>query len=114
LLVLGKVDRIDEDGRLELRHRHPDAILTSSITGEGLPDLTEAIEHEFAKRLRQVELLIPFSEGARLAELHEIAGDLVREDTADGVRVSARVPAPVAARFARFELPPAAAVANVA
>jgi GTPase len=114
LLVLGKVDQIDEDGRGELRHRHPDAIMTSAVTGEGLSDLTEAIEHEFAKWLRLVELLIPFSEGARLAELHEIAGDLVRLDTADGVRVTARLPAPVAARFARFELPPHALVANVA
>jgi GTP-binding protein HflX len=114
LLVLGKVDQVDEDGRAELRHRHPDAIMTSAVTGEGLSDLTDAIEHEFAKRLRLVELLIPFSEGARLAELHEIAGDLVRLDTADGVRVTARLPAPVAARFARFELPPPALVANVA
>jgi GTPase len=114
LLVLGKVDQVDQDGRAELRHRHPDAIMTSAVTGEGLSDLTDAIEHEFAKRLRLVELLIPFSEGARLAELHEIAGDLVRLDTADGVRVTARLPAPVAARFARFELPPQALVANVA
>jgi GTP-binding protein HflX len=114
LLVLGKADRVDEDGRLELRHRHPDAILTSALTGEGLTDLTDAIEREFAKRLRAVELLIPFSEGARLAELHEIAGDLVREDTAEGVRVTARLPAPVAHRYARFQVPAPALIANVA
>jgi GTPase len=114
LLVLGKADRVDEDGRLELRHRHPDAILISALTGEGLTDLTDAIEREFAKRLRVVELLIPFSEGARLAELHQIAGDLVREDTAEGVRVTARLPAPVADRYARFQVPASAMVANVA
>jgi GTP-binding protein HflX len=114
LLVLGKLDLVDADGRAELRHRHPEAIMTSALTGEGLTDLTDAIEHEFAKRLRCVELLIPFSDGARLAELHAIAGDLVREDTADGVRVTARLPAPVAARFARFELEPPAVIANVA
>jgi GTP-binding protein HflX len=114
LLVLGKVDCLDEAGRAELRHRHADAIQVSSITGEGLHELSEAIEHEFARRLRAVELLIPYSEGARLAELHEIAGDLVREDTPDGVRVSARLPVPVADRFARFALPESAAVARVA
>jgi GTP-binding protein HflX len=114
LLVLGKVDCLDEDGRAELRHRHADAIQVSSITGEGLHELSEAIEHEFARRLRAVELLIPYSDGARLAELHEIAGDLVREDTPDGVRVSARLPVPVADRFARFALPEPAAVARVA
>lgn len=114
LLVLGKVDCLDEDGRAELRHRHGDAIQVSSITGEGLHELSEAVEHEFARRLRAVELLIPYSDGARLAELHKIAGDLVREDTPDGVRVSARLPVPVADRFARFALPEPAAVARVA
>jgi len=102
LLVLGKIDRIDADARAQLRHRHPGAILLSSVSGEGLNDLTDAIEQEFARRLRSMELLIPFSEGGRLAELHTLAGDLVREDTADGVRVSVRLPAAVAERFSPF------------
>ncbi len=45
---------------------------------------------------------VPYAEGGRLAELHEIAGDLERTDTPDGVRVRARVSATVAERFARF------------
>ena len=114
LLVMGKIDRLDEEGRAELRHRHPDAIQISSLTGEGLPELTEAIEQEFARRLQAVELLIPYSEGARLAELHALAGDLVREDTPEGVRVSVRLPPPVAERFAQFAIPDPAPVARVA
>ena len=102
MLVIGKIDCLDEPGRAELRHRHADALLISALTGEGLPELAEAIEREFASRLRAVELLIPYSDGARLAELHAIAGDLVREDTPDGVRVSARLPPAVADRFASF------------
>ncbi len=62
----------------------------------------ESIEDEFARTLRDVELLIPYEEGNRLAELHELSGDLEREETADGVRVRARLPASVAARYARF------------
>ncbi len=114
MLVLGKIDCLDEHGRAELRHRHPNALLISSLTGEGLEQLSEAVEHEFSRRLRTVELLIPYSDGSRLAELHAIAGDLVREDTSDGVRVSARLPAPVADRFAQFVVRPPAAVARVA
>jgi GTP-binding protein HflX len=49
-------------------------------------------------------LLVPYEEGGRLAELHELAGDLKREDTPDGVRISVRLPASVAARFSRFAL----------
>jgi GTP-binding protein HflX len=103
-LVLGKVDRIDGDARRELRNRHPNAVLVSALSGEGLPELVERVEDEFAKRLREVELLIPFDEGGRLAQLHEIAGDLKREDTAHGVRVTVRLPGPIAERFAPFAL----------
>jgi GTP-binding protein HflX len=87
---------------MELSYRHPDAVLVSALSGEGVGSLTERIEEEFARTLQPVELLIPYEEGARLAELHEIAGDLEREEVADGVRVAARLPATVAARYSSF------------
>ena len=77
-------------------------MLVSAATGEGIEALTERIEHEFERRLADVHLLVPYEEGARLAELHELAGDLEREDTAEGVRVHVRLPPAVAARFAAF------------
>ncbi len=104
LLVLNKIDVLDEEGRREMGFRHPDAIQVSAQTGEGLDELRTAIAEAFASRLRPIELLLPFAEGGRLAELHEVAGDLRREDTPEGVRVSALVPADVAARFERFAL----------
>jgi len=105
LLVLNKADRIDDERREELRFRHPDGILVSALTGEGLADLGEAIERAFRETLRTVDLLLPFAEGGRLAELHDVAGDgLDRTDTAEGVRVRGRVPATVAERFARFDV----------
>ena len=104
LLVLAKADRIDDERRGELAHRHPEALLISAVTGEGIPALIDRVEVEFARRLFDVELLVPYDEGGRLAELHELAGDLEREDTPDGVRVSARLPASVAARYAPFAL----------
>jgi GTPase len=104
ILVLAKADRIDEERRAELQRRHPRAVLVSAVTGEGIEALTQRIEEEFARTLLDVELLIPYDAGARLAELHAIAGDLEREDTPDGVRVMARLPAPVAARFQAYAL----------
>ncbi len=89
---------------MELEHRHPGAVLISALTGEGIPDLVERVEDEFARTLQEVELLIPFDEGSRVAELHEIAGDLEREETPEGVRVSVRLPPSVAARYSRFML----------
>jgi GTP-binding protein HflX len=104
VLVLGKIDLIDDERRAVLARRHPDAVLVSAVTGDGLEALTQRVEDEFARTLVDVELLLPYSEGGRLAELHELAGDLRREDTPDGVRVSVRLPAGVAARFQRFAL----------
>jgi GTP-binding protein HflX len=102
--VIGKIDLVGGEGCAELRRRHPGASLVSAVSGEGIVALTERIEQEFARRLVATELLIPFHEGARLAELHSIAGDLIREDTSEGVRVSVRLPAAVAQRFARFAI----------
>jgi GTPase len=77
-------------------------VLVSASTGEGLDELGECIERELAHMLRRVELLVPYADGGSLAELHELAGEVTREDTADGVRVQALVPARLAERFARF------------
>jgi GTP-binding protein HflX len=104
LLVVNKVDQLDAQQREELRHRHPDGVQVSALTGEGIDDLSVAIEQAFARTLQSVELLLPYSEGGRLAELHDVAGDLHREDTAEGVHVVARLPAAVAERYQRFSV----------
>jgi GTPase len=105
LLVFNKIDLLDQDERDELRFNHPDGVFVSGETGEGLDMLTERIEGALSHTLRPLELLVPYADGGSLAELHELAGDLTREDTAEGVRVKARVPARVAERFERFAVP---------
>ena len=101
--VLNKVDLLDDEERTRVRNGNRDAVLVSASTGEGIEELRERIEEEFLRSLRSVDLLVPYADGARLAELHEIAGELLqREDTADGVRVSVMLPAAVAARFERY------------
>src|SRR4051794_35122653 len=102
LLVLNKADALDEERRRELTFRHPDGVLVSAVTGEGVDALEERIVAEFEKRLVDLELLVPFNEGGVLSELHSLAGDLDREDTPDGVRVDIRLPPPVAARYERY------------
>jgi len=102
LLVGNKADRLDAEQRRDFLLRHPDATLVSALDGEGLDLLGERIEETFRRSLQTVELLLPYREGGRLAELHELAGDLQREDTPEGVRVHALLPARVAERYARF------------
>jgi GTP-binding protein HflX len=104
LLVLNKSDALDDDRRTELAFTHPDGMIISAATGEGIEALGDRIEEEFRRTLRSVDLLLPYSDGARLAELHDVAGDLERTDTPDGVRIHARLPATLAERYARFSV----------
>jgi GTP-binding protein HflX len=100
VLVLNKIDRLDETERRELALRHRDAVLVSAEKGEGIEGLRRRIAETIRERLTEIELLVPFEHGDRLSELHEVAGDLEREDRAEGVRVRALVPPGVAERYA--------------
>ncbi len=102
LLILNKIDLLDVQARDELCLRYPGAMFVSGVTGEGLVELNARFEAELEHMLCPVELLVPYADGGSLAELHELAGDLTRKDTPDGVRVRALVPKRTAERFARF------------
>jgi GTP-binding protein HflX len=104
LLALNKVDLLDETRRRQLSFRYPRAVQISAARGEGLEELSEAIEARFLAALRPMELLVPYEEGGRLSELHDLAGEMEREDTPEGAHIRARVPAGVVARFERFSV----------
>jgi GTP-binding protein HflX len=99
LLVLNKADLLDEAQRHEVTISHPEAILVSAADGEGLGELRERVEEAFTETFAEVELLVPYSEGGRLHELHEVAGDLERTEREDGVLVHAKVPVAELHRF---------------
>jgi GTP-binding protein HflX len=99
LLVFNKVDLLSEEERQETELDHPEAVAISAQEGEGLEALRERIEAAFEETLAEVELLIPYSEGGRLHELHEVAGDLERTEREDGVLVHAKVPIAEMHRF---------------
>ncbi len=92
VMVLNKIDLLDSDARAEARITWPRAIQVSAVTGEGLEDLKAGLERTFEATMAPVELLVPYSEGARLHELHELAGRISREDRPEGVRIRARLP----------------------
>jgi len=99
LLVLNKADLLDPGEADEVRLQHGDAILVSALAGEGLGELRGWIEGAFEDTLAEVELLIPYSQGARLHELHELVGELDRTERDDGVLVRAKVPIAELHRF---------------
>src|SRR5262249_33419660 len=91
-LVLNKVDAIDPLRRRP-SNRFPDALLVSARTGEGLDELRERVAGRFGERFEAVRLLIPFDEGAKLAELYALGTPVdERHDREEGVYVRARLP----------------------
>jgi GTPase len=102
-LVLNKVDVLDPLARRRLRNAFPRALQVSAETGEGLDGLKERIAELFSDRFEDVRLLVPYSEGRALAELYALGAPIAeRRDTAEGVRVRARLPRREIARLARF------------
>jgi len=102
LLVFNKLDLLEPEERSRILVGRRDAVGISAATGEGLDELRERVAAEFERTLEALDLLIPYREGARLSELHELAGDLEREERSDGVLVHARVPSALAHRFREF------------
>jgi GTP-binding protein HflX len=102
-LVLNKIDAIDALHRRRVANRFPDALHVSAQTGEGLDALRSRIAERFEHRFAEVELLVPYSEGKKLAELYALGPPIrSRSDREDGVLIRARLPERDLRRFARF------------
>ena len=103
VIVLNKIDRVDPLGRRRLTNRFPDSPQVSALTGEGLEGLKAELARRFEDRWERVRLLVPYSDGARLAELYALGTPIEeREDTEHGVLVIARLPRRELPRFAPF------------
>jgi GTP-binding protein HflX len=102
-LVLNKIDAADALRRRRLANRFPDALQVSARTGEGLDELRRRIAERFAERFEPVRLLIPYDEGARLAELYALGAPVdERADRPEGVFIRARLPRREVRRFAPY------------
>ena len=102
-LVLNKIDSVDLLRRRRLASRFPDAPQVSARTGEGLDELQANLASFFADRFEPVELLLPYEEGSRLAELYALGAPIIeRVDREDGVYVRAHLPHRELRRFGPY------------
>jgi GTP-binding protein HflX len=102
-LVLNKMDSLDPLGRRRLANRFPGALQISALTGEGLAELRARVADRFSERFELVRLLVPYEDGARLAELYELGTPIdERSDTEEGVLIRARLPRRELPRFAPY------------
>jgi GTP-binding protein HflX len=100
LLVLNKIDRVDAAGREELRFLHPDAVMTSATTGEGLDALRARLVAFARDRLTPIEVLVPYTRGGIVSAIYAVGREVEQEAGPDGTLVRALVPPVDAARIA--------------
>jgi GTP-binding protein HflX len=104
-LVVNKVDLVDSLRRRRLANRFPEALQVSAETGEGLAELRERLAHRFDERFESVRMLLPYDQGARLAELYALGAPIQeRVDQPEGVFVRAHLPRRELPRFAPYLL----------
>ena len=77
----------------------------SAETGEGLEELRERLAHRFDERFESVRMLLPYDQGARLAELYALGAPIQeRVDQPEGVFIRAHLPRRELPRFAPYLL----------
>jgi len=105
MLVVNKIDAVDALARRRLQNRFPDAILISAQTGENLDELKHRIAAFFSDRYIDVRLLLVHGEGGELSALYASGAPITaREDAAEGVLVTARLPRDLVGRFAAYRV----------
>jgi GTP-binding protein HflX len=105
MLVVNKIDTIDALSRRRLQNRFPESVQISSRTGENLDVLKERIAGFFAGRFVDVRLLVPHDRGGDLSALYATGAPITaREDAAEGVLVTARLPRDMLGRFAAYRV----------
>jgi GTP-binding protein HflX len=105
LLVFNKVDRFrDPIEREILLKRFPESISLSARTGEGIDRLTAQVAERLTKRLIDIEVEIPQSEGKLLAELSTWSVPVKREYIDSSVRMTLRVPSRALYKLEKFRV----------
>jgi GTP-binding protein HflX len=102
LLVLNKGDVAAPGDVKALLGAHPDAVVVSAITGEGVTVLLDTIGARIRALAPIVELLVPYERGDVVAALHREGEVLVEVHAEGGTRVRARIPGVTLPRFDDF------------
>jgi GTP-binding protein HflX len=102
LLVINKVDALDERETTRLSNLWPDAVLISARDGEGLGELQAAIADALSKDLVTLSLSVPYDRGDVVAAAHRIGEVIEEKHDSDGTILDVRVPERSRSRFEEF------------
>ena len=104
LFVLNKTDCVENEYDLERLTRYRDAVCVSAATGANIDILLNRIECFFKAQSVEAELLVPYSDGAVITELHALNAVKETEYVEDGTKITASIPEAEIARFEKYML----------
>ncbi|MGE2690062.1 GTPase HflX [Mycolicibacterium pulveris] len=102
LLVVNKIDSASDLALAQLRRALPDAVFVSARSGDGLDRLQSRMAEMIAPTDTVVDVTIPYDRGDLVNKLHADGRIDATEHTADGTRIKARVPIPLAATLREY------------
>jgi GTP-binding protein HflX len=91
IIVVNKADAADPLTVKNILAREPHAVVVSAHSGEGIDELLSAIEADLPRPATLVDVVVPYSRGDLLSQVHE-TGEIESLDHAeDGTHIVARV-----------------------
>jgi GTPase len=102
LVVINKIDAADGLTLAQLRRALPGAVFVSARTGDGLNQLEQRMAQLVTPTDTVVDVTIPYHRGDLVNKVHADGRVDATEHTADGTRIKARVPIPLAASLKQF------------
>ena len=105
-ILLNKIDRVDPAGRAALTDRYPGALQLSAKDRADIARLHDRLIEQFAGKLEDAELDVPWAEHRLVHAIYERASVLAEEHHDAGTRLTIRAPSRVVSEL-RAQLKPA-------
>ena len=106
IVVVNKIDEADPLVLAELRHAFDnsgrDVVFVSALTGEGIPALEAKVEQFLNTLDAHVELLVPYTRGDVVSQVHEAGTVRSEAYEEEGTRIDVRLPHVLAEQYAEF------------
>jgi GTP-binding protein HflX len=103
IVVLNKADAADPFVVERLRQREPRHVVVSARTGQGIPELLEAINDGIPRPTVKLELLIPYDRGEVVSRLHSPDAEILSvEHVENGTKLEVKVREGLAAELGPF------------
>ncbi|MCA9615408.1 MAG: 50S ribosome-binding GTPase, partial [Myxococcales bacterium] len=99
LVLLNKMDKLDEAQREAVMLELPEGVLASARDDESLADVHARIVAFFESSMEDTELFVPWAKHGVVSTVHESARVLSEEHEETGTRLQVRAPAMVLARI---------------